>query len=85
MGRQVIYREVEYQEMGHPHCRVIGRLADDWDNPEEDLQYYRATEFSKKDFEKQPEHSSKLVSPKVSDRLDKDWELIGSPAGFSAA
>ncbi len=40
MGRQVLYREVECQSMGHSVCRIIGKLVEEW-GPEaaEDLRY----------------------------------------------
>jgi two-component system, NtrC family, response regulator HydG len=39
LGRQVIYREVECMAMGAAHCRVVGKHADAWENPKEDLRY----------------------------------------------
>ncbi|WP_328825049.1 sigma 54-interacting transcriptional regulator [Zoogloea dura] len=35
MGRQVLYREVECQSMGHQLCRIIGKLVEEW-GPEAD-------------------------------------------------
>ena len=37
IGRQVIVREVECTSMGFDLCRCIARLADEWEDPEEDL------------------------------------------------
>ena len=31
MGRPIIYREVECRAMGAPHCRIIGKPAEEWD------------------------------------------------------
>ena len=45
MGRPVIFREVECRAMGHSRCRIIGRLAEDWEDPEEDLRYLRADRY----------------------------------------
>ena len=30
MGRQVLYREVECQSMGHEACRIVGKLVEEW-------------------------------------------------------
>ncbi len=35
MGRQVLYREVECQSMGHQVCRIVGKLVEEW-GPEAD-------------------------------------------------
>lgn len=35
MGRQVLFREVECQSCGDSQCRVVGRPADEWDDPDE--------------------------------------------------
>ncbi len=45
MGRPVIFREVECRAMGHARCRIVGKLAEDWDDPEEDLKYLRADHY----------------------------------------
>ncbi len=39
MGRRILYREVECRAMGNALCRVIGKPAEEWDEPEADLKY----------------------------------------------
>ncbi|WP_374260065.1 sigma 54-interacting transcriptional regulator [Zoogloea sp.] len=40
MGRQVLYREVECQSMGHSACRIVGKLVEEWgEDGVEDLRY----------------------------------------------
>ena len=40
MGRQILYREVECQSMGHPACRIVGMPIETWgDEAAQDLQY----------------------------------------------
>lgn len=40
MGRQVLYREVECQSMGHSACRIVGKLVEEWgEEGVEDLRY----------------------------------------------
>ena len=42
MGRQVLYREVECQSMGHSACRIVGKLVEEWgEDGVEDLRYMR--------------------------------------------
>ena len=35
MGRHVLFREEECQACGDPSCRIVGRPAQEWDDPEE--------------------------------------------------
>ena len=40
MGKMIIYREVECRSCGAEICRIVGRPAEQWDNPEFDLRYF---------------------------------------------
>jgi predicted hydrocarbon binding protein len=45
MGKPILFREVECKAMGHDHCRIIGRPADQWQqerDAEGDLRFLRA-------------------------------------------
>ena len=44
-GRMVVFREVECRSSGAAHCRVIGKSAERWDDPEQDLFYLNAQDF----------------------------------------
>lgn len=35
MGRKVIFKEMECSGMGHDHCRIVGKLAEEWEDQEE--------------------------------------------------
>jgi transcriptional regulator with GAF, ATPase, and Fis domain len=39
LGKLIVYREVECMAMGAPHCRIIGRPADQWQDGD-DLEFY---------------------------------------------
>ncbi len=85
-GRPIIYREVECRAMGHAHCRIIGKPAEEWDNPEVDLKYLRAENFSEsKNVQKkqQPKNIIKTRS-RYSDEIRKA-NIVGASAGFNAA
>ncbi len=48
MGKPVLYRELECQSMGHPHCRIVGKPVQDWgDEAADDLRYFRMEDFSR--------------------------------------
>ena len=40
MGKLIIYREVACRSLGAEVCRITGRPADQWDDPELDLHYF---------------------------------------------
>ena len=44
-GRMVVFREVECRSSGAAHCRVVGKSAHLWDDPEQDLFYLNAQDF----------------------------------------
>lgn len=44
-GRMVVFREVECRSSGAAHCRVVGKSAERWDDPEQDLFYLNAQDF----------------------------------------
>lgn len=42
MGKRILFRETECRSSGSAHCRIIGKPAEKWDDPEIDLQYLQA-------------------------------------------
>jgi two-component system, NtrC family, response regulator HydG len=40
MGKLIIYREIACRASGAEACRIVGRPADQWDDPEQDLHYF---------------------------------------------
>lgn len=87
MGKLIIYREIACRSSGAQACRIVGRPADDWDNPEQDRHYFT------------PDASAARVgrsfAPMISEvsrarPASKDLgggaaELIGISSSFSAA
>jgi DNA-binding NtrC family response regulator len=84
MGRPIIFREVECRAMGALHCRIIGKPEEEWDDPEEDLKYLRAENFTS-----QPEQiiTQAIASPLPSapQQEDDKWDMVGASAGFNVA
>src|SRR3989344_5422372 len=44
-GRMIVFSEVECRSSGAAHCRVVGKSAELWDDPEQDLFYLNAQDF----------------------------------------
>ena len=51
MGRPILFREVQCSALGHEACRVIGKPASKWKNPENDLKYFKPQPFVNKKVE----------------------------------
>jgi len=86
MGKPIIWREVDCRSMGAPACRVIGKPADEWDDPELD-QHYFAPDAS---AQRMHARHAPPVSPKTALRsmapvANEGSPLIGISASFSAA
>ena len=47
MGRPVLYREVECGSMGQPHCRIVGKPVNEWEDAADDLRFLQAEPFTK--------------------------------------
>ena len=77
LGRPIVYREVECIAMGHAHCRIVGKPAEDWDDAADDLRYMRSEQL----------HAVGQVSvtaPAVSAKGDR-WRVVGASSGFNVA
>ncbi len=82
MGRLVLYREIECRGMGNPHCRVVGKPVDDWDDPEQDLIFLQPERFA--DRSQVRPASIQVVLPS-SETSGDNASLVGVSAAFNAA
>jgi DNA-binding NtrC family response regulator len=86
MGRPVLYREVECQSMGQPHCRIVGKPVDDWADAAEDLRFLQAESFTEgiapHPFVETPKSARQGASASASDADDE--HLVGASAGFNS-
>lgn len=46
LGRPVVFREVECVAMGHERCFLIGKPADQWEDPEKEARWFRAENYT---------------------------------------
>ncbi|NKI98219.1 DNA-binding NtrC family response regulator [Novosphingobium sp. SG707] len=73
LGRPILFREVECIAMGHPHCRVQGRPAEEWEEGEEDLRFMRG------------EAINQIERARSSARGGSEQRIVGASAGFNVA
>ncbi|WCT79633.1 sigma-54-dependent Fis family transcriptional regulator [Novosphingobium humi] len=73
LGRPILFREVECIAMGHPHCRVRGLPAEEWEEGEEDLRFMRG------------EAINQIERARSSARGGDERRIVGASAGFNVA
>lgn len=88
MGKFIVYREIECRATGARACRLVGRPADEWEDPELD-QHYFAPELSAAGIRRS------LAEPAVAGarprgfapaaRSEQQSALVGISSSFSAA
>lgn len=98
LGRPILFREVQCAAMGHEHCRVIGKPADEWEDADEDLKFLRPQPFvsrnvqemepikvalSETDTASSSSHAAALL--KQQQQTSNYGELVGISARFNAA
>ncbi|KQQ40087.1 Fis family transcriptional regulator [Duganella sp. Leaf126] len=86
IGRLTIYREVECCAMGHQHCRLVGKPADEWDHVEEDLRFLNAEAFVSTTAYSEPQARRQAAVLAGDDgRPYADKEMVGVSPAFNAA
>lgn len=96
-GRMVVFREVECRSSGAAHCRVVGKSAERWDDPEQDLFYLNAQDFvgtppaaladkllgkaRRATYLGVPQHKASGASPAP----DASATMVGASSAFNAA
>ncbi len=88
MGKLIIYRETQCRSMGAEVCRITGKPADQWDDPELDLRYFDPDAAARR-FHRSSVVSVLDVAPlRVAETAkghSQTPELIGISSSFSAA
>lgn len=97
MGKLIIYRETACRSMGAEACRITGRPADQWEDPELDLHYFLPEALTPRVRGFSAGHGPSTISslnsphvPKVADSATAGAgaeapEPIGISSSFSAA
>lgn len=88
MGKMIMFREVACQAMGAEACQIMGRPADQWDDPEEDLRYFAPDMSAQRTRRSVTPAFSEVgrirASSEPGEAIDAK-ELIGISAAFSTA
>jgi DNA-binding NtrC family response regulator/predicted hydrocarbon binding protein len=85
MGRLILYREIECRGMGNPHCRVIGKPAEEWEDADEDLAFLQPERFSGQSVVRPSAAQVVLPAPTKAGEPGARSSLVGVSAAFNAA
>ncbi len=79
LGRPVVFREMCCRAQGAPHCVVLGKPAEDWDDAEDAMRSLRADELSMGPSANAQAHLDGLTGGPLG-----DVDVVGVSAGFNA-
>jgi DNA-binding NtrC family response regulator/predicted hydrocarbon binding protein len=77
MGRPVLFRELSCCAQGAPHCRIEGRVVEDWDDAEDELRRLRADDLT-------GGLSAAAAADAPARSLLGDVDVVGVSSGFNA-
>ena len=86
MGRPVLYREVECRAMGQPHCRIVGKPVNEWDDAADDLRFLQAEPFTKglSAVVGQPQTQARRIGSRAQATAFDDDDMVGVSPGFNS-
>ena len=85
MGKRILFRETECSSMGAPHCRIVGKPVEKWEDAEQDLQYLQAQPLRPAEPSQLPAKKmlAATLATDISTTLQTSAEaVIGASAGF---
>jgi two-component system response regulator HydG len=86
LGKLIVYRELECMAMGAPHCRIVGKPADQWQDADEDLQMFGVEPKRGRDSGKASRRERPPVAVPATHAGDiGPRALVGLSAAFRAA
>lgn len=77
-GRPMIFREMQCVAMGHERCFLIGKPAEEWDDAEAELKWFRAESYSRR-----PVNVATGHAPPDQDLLIGSRSMVGASSGFN--
>lgn len=78
-GRPMIFREIQCVAMGHERCFLVGKPAEQWEDAQSELKWFRAESYSSRPVE---------ISTKGNKEVAKDLQIgsrsiVGASPGFN--
>jgi two-component system response regulator HydG len=83
VGRPILFRETECRAMGHPHCRIVGKPVEDWDDAEGDARFLQAESFTRGLSATRRAPASDAPSAETA-AMFAEGDIVGVSTGFNA-
>ncbi|MTJ81918.1 MAG: AAA domain-containing protein [Telmatospirillum sp.] len=82
MGRPIIYREVQCRAMGHAVCRIVGKPAEEWPDPEREMRHLQpvAADDGAAVAAAPAAPPARMPEPEAPSQVDR---LVGTSSGFT--
>ena len=77
-GRPMIFRETECVAMGYDRCYLVGKPAEEWDDAQAELKWFRAESYSRR-----PVNVTTEQSPPDQDLQIGTRSMVGASSGFN--
>lgn len=86
LGKQVAFKEVQCAAMGHEHCRIEGRILEDWQEETPSIRYLETERLNTQIFEQRSEFDElKRQHPSKSIDTPEFFKAIGHSPAFKKA
>lgn len=87
-GRPMVFREVQCVAMGHERCFLVGKPAEQWEDAEAELKWFRADGYSKRPVGPAPAPGTATDDAGAAPPEDADLRIghrsmVGASAGFN--
>lgn len=87
-GRPMVFREVQCVAMGHERCFLVGKPAEQWEDAEAELKWFRADGYSKRPVGPAPAPGTAADDAGAAPPEDADLRIghrsmVGASAGFN--
>ncbi|MFY9314933.1 MAG: sigma 54-interacting transcriptional regulator [Burkholderiales bacterium] len=85
LGKLIVYREIQCAAMGAPCCRILGKPADEWQDIEDDLRYFKVAEIPGKRPKKKTLETASMAATKLTAGSEDQRTMVGLSPAFRAA
>ncbi|ABQ69608.1 transcriptional regulator, Fis family [Rhizorhabdus wittichii RW1] len=82
-GRPIIFRELSCVAMGHKHCFLVGKPAEDWDDPDGELRWFRAEGYPDRPASRRKPAAVAVGAPDRDDGPLGARPMVGASPGFN--
>ena len=83
MGRRILYKEVECVGSGQASCRIVGKLAEEWDDAAEQMRFFSPEPIADRILDLQTQVAQ--LRSRIDEKEKLPADMVGVSPGFLAA